>query len=456
MVRKGYTMAQRETWATRAGFILAAVGSAVGLGNVWRFPYQVGEFGGAAFLVVYLALIAVIGFPVILVEFTVGRYTDRNPVGALKQIGTGSWQRIGWVFVLAGFVILSYYSVIAGWVLQYTVYGLQGNYAADGAAQFGATTGGMMSVLTHAIFMAAVIAVVGLGIRRGIEFSVKLMVPAIIILLVGLAVYAGTLSSAGEAYAYYLSPDLGTIAANWTSILPAAAAQAFFTLSLGMGVMITYASYLGEDRNLAKDAVIIVGLDTAIAFTVGLVAFPVLFSGELAVADIVAIGDGPGFIFIALSQAFSNIPFGSVLGAVFFGTVTIAALSSAISIMEVVVSYLIDERGVDRIPATLLIGTAIFLFGAPVAYDGSLSWLTVYDELANNILLILGALLLSVYIGWVQTDLGLEELGKGIRNLGGWGTAWIWALRVPVVVTLVVILGLNAIGAYEAISGILG
>lgn len=449
-------MAQRETWATRAGFILAAVGSAVGLGNVWRFPYQVGEYGGAAFLVVYLALIAVIGFPVILVEFTVGRYTERNPVGALKQIGTNSWQRIGWVFVVAGFVILSYYSVVAGWVLQYTVYGLQGNYAAEGAAQFGATTGGMMSVLTHAIFMAAVIAVVGFGIRRGIEFSVKLMVPAIIILLVGLAVYAGTLPNAGEAYAYYLSPDLSTIAANWTDILPAAAAQAFFTLSLGMGVMITYASYLGEDRNLAKDAVIIVGLDTAIAFTVGLVAFPVLFSGDLAVADIVEIGDGPGFIFIALSQAFSNLPFGSVLGAIFFGTVFIAALSSAISIMEVVVSYLIDERGVDRVPATLLIGTAIFLFGVPVGYDGSLAWLTVYDELANNILLILGALLLSIYIGWVETDIGLEELGKGIRNLGGWGTAWIWALRVPVVIMLVVILGLNAIGAYEAISGILG
>ncbi len=314
----------------------------------------------------------------------------------------------------------------------------------------------MMPVLTHAIFMASVIAVVGFGIRRGIEFSVKLMVPAIIALLIGLAVYAGTLPNAGEAYAYYLSPDLGTITANWTEILPAAAAQAFFTLSLGMGVMITYASYLSEDRNLAKDAVIIVGLDTAIAFTVGLVAFPVLFSGELTVADIVEIGDGPGFIFIALSQAFSNIPFGSVLGAIFFGTVTIAALSSAISIMEVVVSYLIDEHGIDRVPATLAIGTAIFLFGVPVAYDGSLAWLTVYDELANNILLILGALLLSIYIGWVGTDTGLEELGKGIRNLGSWGTYWIWALRIPVIVTLVVILGLNAVGAYEALSGILG
>ncbi|MFC6718001.1 sodium-dependent transporter [Natrialbaceae archaeon GCM10025810] len=449
-------MVQRETWATRTGFILAAVGSAVGLGNVWRFPYQVGEFGGAAFLVVYLLLIAVIGFPIMLVEFTVGRYTDRNPVGALKQIGRGPWKRIGWVFVVAGFVILSYYSVIAGWVLQYMAYGLQGNYAADGAAQFGSTVGGVTPVLTHAIFMAAVIAVVALGIRQGIELSVKLMVPAIIVLSVGLAVYAATLPGAGEAYAYYLSPDLGTITADWTEILPAAAGQAFFTLSLGMGVMITYASYLGEDRNLAKDGVIIVGLDTMIAFFMGLIAFPILLSGDVGAADIGTIGDGPGFIFIALSQAFANVPLGGLLGAVFFATVTVAALSSAISIMEVVVSYLIDEHGVDRVPATVGLGIAIFLVGVPVAYDASLSWLTVYDELANNILLILGALLLSIYIGWIKTDLGLEELSKGIRNLGAWGTYWIWALRIPVVVMLIVILGLNAVGAYEALSGIVG
>ncbi|WP_082146756.1 sodium-dependent transporter [Halostagnicola sp. A56] len=447
-------MVERETWATRTGFILAAVGSAVGLGNVWRFPYQVGEFGGAAFLVVYLALIALVGFPVLMVEFTVGRYTDRNPVGALKQIGQGPAKRIGWVFVTAGFVILSYYSVVAGWVLQYTAYGLQGNFATDGAAQFGATTGGAVSVLTHAIFMAAVIAVVGLGIRQGIELAVKLMVPAIILLTVGLAVYAFTLPGAGDAYAYYLSPDLGTIAANWTDILPAAAGQAFFTLSLGMGVMITYASYLGEDRNLAKDGLIIVALDTAIAFTIGLVAFPILFSGGVGVSEITEVGAGAGFIFISLSQAFANLPLGGVLGAVFFATVAIAALSSAISILEVVTSYLIDEHGVDRAPATLLVGTAIFLVGVPVAYDGGLSWLTVYDQLANYILLVLGALLLSIYVGWVKTDMGLEELGKGVKNLGAWGITWIWVLRIPVIIVLVVVLTLNAMGAYEALSGL--
>ncbi|WP_226006280.1 sodium-dependent transporter [Natrinema salinisoli] len=447
-------MAQRESWATRTGFILAAVGSAVGLGNIWRFPYQVGEYGGAAFLVFYLLLIAFVGFPVMLAEFTIGRYTERNPVGALKQIGRGIGSKIGWVFVVAGFVILSYYSVVAGWILKYIAIGLQGNYAAGGAgAQFAATTGGLTSVLTHAIFMAAVIGIVAFGIRDGIEASVKLMVPAIIALLVGLAVYAGTLSGAGEAYAYYLSPDLGTIAANWTEILPAAAAQAFFTLSLGMGVMITYASYLGEDRNLAKDGLIIVGLDTLIAFTAGLVAFPILFTANLRETT-----DGPGFIFVSLSEAFSNVPFGWLLGAVFFATVAIAALSSAISIMEVVVSYLIDEHGIDRKPAVAGLGTAIFLLGVPVAYDQSsaLVWLTVYDGLANQILLILGGLLLAIYVGWFRADLGLEELGKGFRNIGSWGQTWIWMLRVPVIALLLVVLWYNGSAVYESLASIFG
>ncbi|ADB60626.1 sodium:neurotransmitter symporter [Haloterrigena turkmenica DSM 5511] len=446
-------MAQRESWATRAGFILAAVGSAVGLGNIWRFPYQVGEYGGAAFLVVYLLLVALIGFPVMLVEFTIGRRTERNPVGALKQIGEGAWTKVGWVFVLAGFVILSYYSVVAGWILRYTAIGLQGNYAAGGAgAQFMSVAGGMDSVVTHAIFMAAIVTVVAFGIQQGIEFSVKLMVPAIIALLIGLAVYAGTLSGAGEAYAYYLSPDLGTIAANWTEILPAAAAQAFFTLSLGMGVMITYASYLGEDRNLAKDGTIIVALDTAIAFTAGLVAFPVLYTAELT--DVAA---GPSFIFVSLAQAFSNIPFGGIIGAIFFAIVTIAALSSAISIMEVVVSYLIDEHGVDRLPATIALGVVIFVVGLPVAYEPEgLNWLVVYDGFANSILLILGGLLLAIYIGWVATDLGIEELGKGIHNLGSWGMVWIWTLRVPVIIVLLIVLTQNTIGYYESLVGIFG
>ncbi|QFU83821.1 sodium-dependent transporter [Natronorubrum aibiense] len=440
-------MAQRESWATRTGFILAAVGSAVGLGNIWRFPYQVGEQGGAAFLVIYLLLIVGIGFPVILVEFVVGRHTERNPVGALKQIGSGVWTKIGWIFVTAGFVILSYYSVVAGWTLRYVFLGLQGEYTVDGAPdQFVQVASGLDAVFLHAIFMAAVIAIVALGIERGIELSVKIMVPAIIVISLGLAVYAFTLEGAGEAYAYYLSPEFSTIANNWTQILPAAIAQAFFTLSLGMGVMITYASYLGEDRNLAEDAGIIAVLDTGIAFIAGLIAFPILFTAGIPAGE-----SGPALIFISLAAAFAELPLGGILGAIFFATVAIAALSSAISIMEVVVSYLIDERGVGRVPATVALGVAIFLVGTPAALD--LIFVDLYDGFANSILLVLGGLLLSIFVGWIVPDLALDEVSKGVKNIGSLGLAWLWFIRIPVVVALILMVALNAWDYFGFLTG---
>ncbi|MEM4781931.1 MAG: sodium-dependent transporter, partial [Halalkalicoccus sp.] len=373
-------MPQRETWATRTGFILAAVGSAVGLGNIWRFPFAVGQEGGAAFLLVYLLFVVLIGFPAILVEFTIGRGTDRNPVGALAALGGRAWRYVGFLFVITGFTILSYYSVIAGWTIRYTIASLTGAYAGDPEAYFGVASVGWDAVAFHALFMIIVIGVIALGIRSGIELAVKFMVPAIIVLTVGLAAYAFTLDGASAAYSYYLSPDFGEIAANWQSILPAAAGQAFFTLSLGMGVMITYASYLGEDRNLAEDGAIIIGFDTAIAFMMGLVLFPFLFTAGVDPGE-----GGPGTLFISLAAAFSELPAGGILGAVFFGTVAIAALSSAISLMEVPVSYVIDELGVDRVTATLGVGGLIFALGVLPALD--LSFLDLYDGLADAILL---------------------------------------------------------------------
>ncbi|AFO58590.1 sodium:neurotransmitter symporter [Natrinema sp. J7-2] len=406
-----------------------------------------GEQGGAAFLFIYLLLVVMVGFPVILAEFVVGRNTERNPVGALKQIGRGAWTKIGWVFVTAGFVILSYYSVVAGWTVRYVLIGLQGGYTADAAPeQFGAVASGLDAVALHALFMLGVIVIVALGIERGIELSVKVMVPAIIIISLGLAAYVFTLEGAADAYAYYLSPELSTITSEWTTILPAAAAQAFFTLSLGMGVMMTYASYLGEDRNLASDASIIAILDTFIAFTAGLIAFPILFA-----AGIDPGASGPSLIFVSLAAAFAELPLGGLLGAIFFGTVAIAALSSAISIMEVVVSYLIDEWDIDRVPATATLGVAIFLFGTPAALD--LIFIDLYDGFANSILLMLGGLLLSIFVGWYVPDLALEEIEKGIKDIGSLGVAWLWFIRIPVVVALVGLVVLNVWGYYGFLTG---
>ncbi|THE66446.1 sodium-dependent transporter [Salinadaptatus halalkaliphilus] len=445
----GIADAPREQWATRVGFIFAAVGSAVGLGNIWRFPFQVGQEGGAAFLLIYLLFIAIIGFPAMLVEFVVGRYTERNPVGALEEIASGVWSYVGWIFIATGFIILSYYSVVAGWTIRYTLLGLQDGYLADAGeaeSQFVSLASGLDAILLHALFMAVVIGIVAYGIQRGIELAVKVMVPAIIVITVGMAAYAFTLEGASEAYAYYLSPDWGVIAAEWQSILPAAAGQAFFTLSLGMGVMITYASYLAQDRNLAEDGAIIIGFDTAIAFVTGLIVFPILFTAGIDPAD-----PGAGAIFVSLAAAFGDLTLGWLLGTIFFGTVAIAALSSAISLMEVVVSYVIDERGVDRKVAAVAIGGAIFLLGIPSATD--LVLLDLFDLFADQILLVLGGLLLSILVGWSLSDLAIAELGRGTGDLGAYGTAWIWAVRIPVILVLIVALILGILEYWEFLTG---
>ncbi len=450
-------MAERETWATRTGFILAAVGSAVGLGNVWRFPFVTGQEGGAAFLLVYLLFVALVGFPAILMEFVVGRKTERNPVGALKEYGGDAWKYVGGVFIVTGFVILSYYSVIAGWFIRYFLEGFTGSYAEhlagyeDAAAEAGEPETVMMwmdlafgldSLLFHTIFMAVTIGIVALGIRRGIELAVKVMVPAIIVLLIGLAIWAATLPEAGEAYSYYLNPEFSVIADNWTEILPAAAGQAFFTLSLGMGVMITYASYLGEDRNLTKDGTIIIGFDTGIAFIVGLVVFPIIISGG---ADPET--DSVGAIFFSLTDAFAQVTGGQWLGLIFFGTIAIAALSSAISLLEVVTSYVVDEKGIERWKAALGMGGGIYLLGVPVTYDDI--FLDLLDGFADAILLVFGALMVAILVGWIAPKMAVEELEKGIGDLGTLGQVWIWFIRVPVIIVLVVSLYLGIVEYVE-------
>lgn len=435
----------RESWATRIGFILAAVGSAVGLGNIWRFPFQTGQEGGAAFLLIYLIFVLAIGLPAMLVEFSVGRKSKRNPVGALRSTGGNTWKYVGGLFIVIGFVILSYYSVVAGWVVRYFVGSFTGAYFDEPTEYFLDIAVGLDALVFHAIFMAAVIVIVAYGVRRGIELAVKIMVPTIIVLMIFIAAYAATLPGVGEAYAYYLSPDFGVIAEDWRSIVPAAAGQAFFTLSLGMGVMITYASYLAEDKNLVEDSGVIIGLDTGIAFLAGLVVFPILFAAGIGPAD-----PGAGAIFIALAGAFAEISYGQIIGILFFGTFAIAALTSAISLMEVVVSYAIDEHGIGRKKATFGIGGGMFLLGIPVTYD--LVLVDLYDKLAAEILLVVGGTLLMILVGWIVYEEAVEELGKGIQNFRGLDTVWIWLVRVPVLIVLIVALILGIMGYVEFLS----
>ncbi|WP_435333399.1 sodium-dependent transporter [Haloarchaeobius sp. TZWWS8] len=440
-------MSERETWSTRLGFILAAVGSAVGLGNIWQFPFQTASNGGAAFVIVYLAAVMLIGFPAMLAEFVVGRKTGRNPVDAFRELGGNSASIVGALGVFIAFWILSFYSVVGGWVTRYIIGSARGAYFGNAEAYFLETVySGPEALVFHAIFMALVIGVVALGVEDGIELGTKVMVPSIVVLLVGLAAWAFTLDGAGPGYAYYLSPDLDSLAANFTSVLPAAVGQAFFTLSLGMGAMVTYASYLGDDDSLPVDGGLIVGMNTMVGLLAGLVVIPILAT-QMPVGEISKSG-GAGYLFISMGAAFTKLPAGRILGAIFFAVLLLAALSSAISLLEVVVSYVTQNTGWDRKPAAAVFGLAVFLLGIPTAFSGTLTLngvgaLTWYNDIAYNLLLPLSVLGVLIVVSWLRPGISARELVKGTSGGEQAATAWILAVRTFVILAVIVTLALG-------------
>lgn len=423
-------MGERATWATRVGFILAAVGSAVGLGNVWRFPYLTAESGGAAFLAVYLVAVLLVGLPAVLAEFVVGRRAHQNAVDAFEQLGGRYWRIVGALMLFTGTIILSYYSVVGGWVLRYVVGSITGAYFGDPAGYFQAISTGPGAVLFHALFMALTVGIVALGVQRGIEVSTKLMVPGIVVLLVALAVWAAGLDGAAAGYEFFLSPDVSALTGNVATVVPAAVGQALFTLSLGMGAMITYASYVGEDDDLVVDGVSIVLLNTLVGILAGLVVFPLLFAQGVSVGD-----PGPGAIFVSIATAFQTLPFGRLLGTVFFSVVAIAALSSAISLLEVVVSYLVDNLDVRRPVLATGVGAGLFLMGIPPALNSGA--FSAYDQLTGSLLLPLGVFLTVVFVGWVDGRDAVDELRRGAGGSAVAAHAWLWHVRVVLLAAVV-------------------
>ncbi|MFC6798750.1 sodium-dependent transporter [Haladaptatus sp. DYSN1] len=422
-------MSERETWATRMGFILAAVGSAVGLGNLWQFPFKTATNGGAAFLIVYIGAVLAIGFPAMLAEFVIGRRTNLNTISAFKKLGYGNWRIVGALGLFTGFWILSYYSVVGGWVLRYLGGSATGAYFSAPGEYFATISMGPEALALHAVFMGITIGIVAFGIEGGIEKATKLMVPSIIFIMVGLAVFAFISDSgaAMEAYAYFLNPDLSVVRANFGDIVPFAVGQAFFSLSLGMGAMITYASYLGNDDNLAKDGLAIVFLNSVVGILAGLVVFPFLFAQGISPDT-----SGPGALFVAVAGALAELgAIGQVVGVVFFFVVLIAALSSAISLLEVVVAYVVDHYGVSRKPAAFAIGGVIFALGIPSALDTA--WLGWFDTLAYKLLLPLGVLLLLLFVSWQLGQDARTELLKGMKDRTTFSGVWLWTLRFVVV-----------------------
>lgn len=432
------------------GFILAASGSAVGLGNIWKFPYIVGENGGGAFVLIYLVCIFVIGTPVMLAEFTLGRKTNRNPVGAFEQLQPKSpWIGIGYMGVLGGFLILSFYGVVGGWTFAYVAKSITGSVLAFSSpkesgeffASFIRNSGEVL--FYHALFMGTCIAIVLRGVHGGIEKACNILMPTLVIILILLMIRSLTLDGAMEGVAFYLTPDFSKISGNVVLI---ALGHAFFSLSLGMGAMITYGSYLPEKENLTSSTVYVVMFDTLIALLVGMVIFPAVFAMGLEPTE------GPGLVFSVLPTVFAGMPLGHGVAAIFFILLAIAAITSGISLLEVVVAYFIDQRGWQRKRAVLIVGSAIFAFGIPsglsfgVMADVKFLGMTFFDHIdniASNYLLPLGGMLTAIFVGWVWgTKNAHIEIEKHKNKFGfPWAQSWEFLIRyiTPVAVGIVFI-----------------
>jgi len=401
---------RRETWGSRMAFVLAAAGSAIGLGNIWRFPYLTGQNGGAAFVFIYVTIVLLIGLPVMMAEVSLGRVTRRNPVGAFERAAPNSaWRNVGVLGVITGFAILSYYSVVAGWTLGYTLKAATGAFArltdpGETGAMFGRFVGDGPTVLGfHALFMALTVAVVMGGVRRGIERWTLILMPILFLMLMLLVLRSLTLEGAWKGIAFYLKPDFSKVT---TATFLAALGQAFFSLSLGMGAMITYGSYLSQSEDVVVATASVSLFDTVIALLAGLAIFPALFSVEGTEPTV-----GPKLVFVVLPSIFQRIPFGGLFGAVFFVLLVVAALTSAISLLEVCVAYLTDEKGWTRHKACFLAGGGAFILGIPAALSTGAStflsnllfqmgFLDLMDMLFGNVALTLGAFLLCLFVGW--------------------------------------------------------
>jgi NSS family neurotransmitter:Na+ symporter len=445
------TTGGRELWGSRFGFLMAAVGSAVGLGNMWRFPYSTAEHGGAAFVLLYIIITFLVGVPVMIAEFGIGRNTRLSPIGALRKAGGGGWVPAGYLFVAAGFLILAYYSVIAGWVSRYAIEAILTPWPADAAGYFTTVSESGLAIAYHLGFMALTLLIVGGGVKAGIEKVSTIAMPILAVILIGIAAWATTLTGAEEGYSYYLTPRFEELMSLDT--LAAAASQAFFSLSLGMGAMLTFASYLSRKSDLPKESAIISLSDFGVAFTAGLVVFPVIFA--LGLQDAVS-GSTIGALFIAIPGAFAAMgAVGRVVGILFFVALFIGAITSAIALLEVVVSSVIDEWKIDRRKASIIGGVLIALLGILPASDVNI--LGAMDAVASEVFLPLGGLLLALLVGWGPAGKNLEAYTEGtspaIRAIMG---GWIWTLRIIVPPLLIIVLTRTVPAAWAAIQAIGG
>jgi len=412
-------------WSSRWAFILAVSGSAVGLGNIWKFPYMAGENGGGAFVLFYVLCVFLVGLPVMVSEVLIGRRGRRNPVATMRIVGEeeGShpqWGLVGVMGIIAGFLILSFYSVIAGWSLAYVGYSVRGAYAGGDPATVHAIFADLLAnwklvAFWHTLFMASTIFVVARGVERGLETAVRFMVPALVVLMLILLGYAVTYGDFEGAVGFLFSRDFSALTPEGMLV---ALGQAFFTLSVGMGAIMAYGAYLPEGTPIGSTSFAVVIADTLIAMLAGLIIFPIVFANNLDPAS------GPGLIFETLPVAFGQMKFGLISGTLFFVLLTFAAWTSAIGLIEPAVAWSVETHGHRRSTAALIIGSLVWAVGmlsvlsfnvlADVRPLGGTLFENI-DHLSSNILLPLGGLLITVFGGWVMCkNSTAEELDPAV------------------------------------------
>lgn len=446
-------------WSSRFAFILAVTGSAVGLGNIWKFPYIAGQNGGGAFVLVYLLCVFLIGMPVMMSEILIGRRGRRNPVATMALLGEeeGSsrhWQLVGLMGVLAGILILSYYAVIAGWTLTYIVKIMTGVFAGASAvavsAEFADFVGDWRLVgLSHTLFMVLTTFVVARGVERGLEQAVRFMVPALVLLMLALLGYSMNSGYFADGLAFMFTPDFNKL--TWDSVL-AAMGQAFFTLSIGMGAIMAYGAYLPQETSITASSGAVVTADTLIAILAGLVIFPLVFANGLDPAE------GPGLVFDTLPLAFGRMTGGVFFGTLFFVLLSFAAWTSAIGLMEPAVAWMVEHHNRTRSEAAIHTGLLIWAlgFGTVLSFN-VLDDVTFYkgtvfdniDHLTSNIMLPLSGVFTAVFAGWIMCRNSTAE------ELGGSGRLYrLWRLLARIVAPIAIMfVFLKAVGLLPEFSG---
>ncbi len=447
-------------WSGRWAFILAATGSAVGLGNIWKFPYITGENGGGAFVLVYLLCIAVVGIPVMIAEIMLGRRGRRSPINTMRHLAMEErahphWQYLGWAGMIAGFIILSYYSVIAGWAVAYVFRTVSGVFIEASPEAVGDIFSSLVSdperlLAWHTIFMVMTLVVVSRGVRSGLETAVRYLMPALFGLLLILVGYALTTGYFMDGLSFLFTPDFSAL--TWESML-VALGHAFFTLSLGMGAIMVYGSYLPKHTSIVKTSIVIAGMDTLVALLAGMAIFPIVFANGLQP------GSGPGLIFQTLPIAFGHMPGGVFFGMLFFLLLSFAAWTSAISLLEPMVAWMVENHGFNRISATVWSGMGSWLLGLCSIFSFNLwsdfkplsiipafqdkTMFDLLDGLTANVMLPLGGLLIALFAAWQMSRRTCREeleLSDGVLFKG-----WYFMIRY-VSPLAVLIVFLNAVG----------